>query len=165
MKSTSGVASIARRWSPFGVLIGRSELQKFAKSKKQYPKFLFDTVSPEEAEADGEFEGAETDPKPLNIVTPPATTKLMAGQNPAAPVEPQRKPGRPAKYNWDGCIAEIVRIADEDGLPKIQNELIRRLQSWFIGEIDDAPAESEIKRRVSPIYKYLESVGWKSKDG
>lgn len=117
----------------------------FAKDEQVFPPFLFDTLGPDQIQEDP-----------------------IAGPVSAPVVEENQikdRGGRPRKYDWDGCIAEIVRIADMDGLPSIHNELIRRLQSWFVESCGDTPADSEIKKRVSPIYHHLEKTGWKPRDG
>ena len=135
--------SLKYRKDYFEVSVTRESLIKFAKAKKQFPSFLFDTISVELAE-----EGAVSEPSPEHIE-----------------IEAKNKGGRPARYDWDGCYAEIVRIADIDGLPSVQNDLIEQLKNWFIAEIDEHPADSEIKKRVSAIYKRLKESGWKPRDG
>ena len=135
------VAKIAK--DCFKVSVSRENLINFARAKKQFPSFLFDTIGPELAK-----EGAVADPSPAH-----------------KEIEAKNQGGRPAKYDWDGCYAEIVRIADIDGLPSVQNNLIEQLRNWFIAEIDDHPADSEIKKRVSAIYKRLKESGWKPRNG
>jgi hypothetical protein len=51
-----------------------------------------------------------------------------------------------------------------DGLPAVQNDLVRHLTSWFVESFGKAPADSVIRSRISPIYAYLRKVGWKSKN-
>lgn len=131
--------------SQFGDLaktvVSREELVKFAKSKNAYPEFLFDTLStPEWTQAPNQ---TPTEPLP----------------------EPVNRGGRPEEYDWNACMAEIVRLADMDGLPAVQNELVRHLIGWFEERHGKSPADSVIKSRISPIYRYLKNVGWKSKNG
>jgi hypothetical protein len=63
--------------------------------------------------------------------------------------------GRPVEYDWASLQAEIVRVADLDGLPAKQSELVERLLQWCENEWGRQPAESAIKARVSEIYNRL----------
>lgn len=74
---------------------------------------------------------------------------------------PKNRGGRPPTHDWDGAISEIVRVADMDGLPSVQAALVRKLQDWFSQASRGEPAESEIKARVSGIYRRLKEAGWK----
>ena len=130
----------------------RAGLILFARSKNVYPEFLFDTVAgPSNLEMAKLFEEAGKDLK----------------EHSEAVVETPRaaKGGRPAGYDWDACMGEIVRFADMEGLPGVQADLVRHLMSWFEERYDKSPADSVIKARISPLYGYLKSVGWKPKDG
>lgn len=63
--------------------------------------------------------------------------------------------GRPAKWEWEDCLVEIFRIVHLYGLPESQAEMVRTLQDWFISHVSDAPAESEIKKRVSKVFRAI----------
>lgn len=63
--------------------------------------------------------------------------------------------GRLAKWEWEDCFVEICRIVHLDGLPKSQAEMVRKLQDWFISQVDNHPAESEIKKRVSKVFRAI----------
>ena len=127
----------------FQVSVARSNLAYLAKAKRQFPGFLFDTLVAGQNEEVG-----------------------TGGRAPAPKEPPIRNPvGRPSEYDWDGCIAKVIHIADTDGLPSVQNELIRLLQNWFIKTYDVEPSDSEFKRRISPIYGRLKEFGWKPRDG
>lgn len=123
--------------------VTRSDLIVFAKSKNQFPPFLFDTMGPT----------TEQD----------VTVTVQPSRNLDTP-ETKKKGGRPLEYDWDGAMIEILRIADEDSLPKTQADLVRAVISWFRATYDKEPAESEVKRRVSAIYKALAARGWKPND-
>jgi len=63
--------------------------------------------------------------------------------------------GRPPKWDWDACWAEICRRVHFDGLPVTQAELVRELQEWFVERYGDAPSDSQIKERVSKVFRAL----------
>jgi hypothetical protein len=65
------------------------------------------------------------------------------------------KGGRPLKYDWDALGIEIIRIADLDGLPNSQAELIEQLLQWCENNWEEQPADSSVKSRVSDIYNKL----------
>lgn len=66
--------------------------------------------------------------------------------------------GRPTKYDWEGCWVEMSRITYFDGLPKTQAEMVGMLQDWFIGQIGTAPTDSEIKKRVSKLFRAIQEA-------
>jgi hypothetical protein len=129
--------------------IERSDLIAWAESKSLRPAFLFDTLLP-----------IVSDALDCQAMSPPPATGLVT----AAAAE-KNKGGRPPEYDWNAMIHEIIRIADMDNLPKTRADLVRRLQAWFENVHGKAPAESELKKRVSAIYNALEKTGWESKDG
>ena len=70
--------------------------------------------------------------------------------------QPANVGGRPAEYDWDSFMLEIIRRANTpDGLPDSQAELIREMLQWFTDKFGSEPAESSLKLRTSKIYKYL----------
>lgn len=120
-------------------LIKRKALEEFAKSKKQYPAFLFDTIAPFVDPRDA------PEPRPMESAATSATTKGKPN-----------KGGRPTQYDWDSFTMEIIRIADSpDGLPDTQAELVREMLSWFYEQYECEPAESTVKQRISKIYNHL----------
>ena len=68
--------------------VTRDELIRYARQKDLLPAFLFDTIAPEKGD------------------------RIANDQRP-----PKNKGGRPPEYDWDKMWAEIVRVADMDGLP------------------------------------------------
>lgn len=122
-------------------LVTRVDLEEYAKLKKQYPAFLFDTLAPF---ADPQ---RKLEPRPMfPASTPPQNLNANKG-------------GRPAQFDWDSFTMEIVRIANTpDGLPAKQVDLVIKMLVWFLSEYNAVPSESIIKDRVSKIYSYLEKV-------
>lgn len=60
-----------------------------------------------------------------------------------------RAGGAPRKYDWEGALLELVRLqANEGTTNKRPGELADHLAAWFISTIGEAPADSEIKKRV-----------------
>jgi hypothetical protein len=118
-------------------LVSRSDLEKFARMKRDFPAFLFDTLLTSGAEG----QGAES--------TPPA---------------PKNKGGRPPEHDWDAVTIEVIRVANKpDGLPDSQAELIDHLLEWSGRTLGREPPLSSVKARVSKIYKGL-GIGRKPND-
>lgn len=72
---------------------------------------------------------------------------------------PAHRGGRPTKWDWEACLIEICRINHIEGLPENQMDVVRKLQDWFISQVGDAPAESEIKKRVSKVFRAIHEAG------
>jgi hypothetical protein len=70
-------------------------------------------------------------------------------------IAPGAKRGRKASYDWDSAWANMCRIVRDEGLPPKQSDMVKKIQSWFSERYDAHPAESEIKRRVSMLYRIL----------
>lgn len=120
-------------------LVSRANLAAFARSRDMYPPFLFDTLAPFPEE---------------ELYTTVRNRREMIQSQP----EPKatNRGGRPAEYDWDSFTMEIIhRPNSPDGLPEVQAELIRDLLQWFSDAYRNEPAESEVKQRISKIYKYL----------
>ena len=80
----------------------------------------------------------------------------IAGQ----PVKEPQPPGsggggRPPKWDWDAFWVEICRIVYLDGVPSTQAEMVRKIQEWFVQQVDAVPADSEIKKRVSKLFRVI----------
>ncbi len=111
-------------------LVTREALRAFAKSKKQQPVFLFDTLLPERTEAGGD-NSEEVDRQPS-------------------------RGGRPEEYDWDAFVIEIIRIANTpDGLPEKQSELLGTMLYWCEETWGKQPAQSTAKDKISKIYNGL----------
>ena len=66
-------------------------------------------------------------------------------------------PGPATKYDWEAAyLAMMIRI-HERGLPESLTELVAEMQEWFIQNSadGDAPDESTIRKRISPIWHKL----------
>jgi hypothetical protein len=125
------------------VLVSRSELEKFARMKKLFPAFLFNTLAP--------FEKAESELDKFNRFV---AAKMVQITKPEPPVN---QGGRPPEYDWDSFMLEIIRRANmPDGLPDSQAELVRDMLQWFSDTSGSEPAESSLKARTSKIYNYLD---------
>ena len=122
-------------------LVSRLELEKFARTKKLFPAFLFDTLAP--------FVKAK---EPWENISAPVKQVAPIPQ----PESPANPGGRPAEYDWDSFMLEIIRRAHTpDGLPDSQAQLVRDMLEWFTATSGSEPAESSVKLRTSKIYKYL----------
>jgi Fission yeast centromere protein N-terminal domain len=121
--------------------VARRDLEAFARKRQIYPAFLFDTLAPFGA-GEGTFGG---DADQLKV------TQLQA------PRPAPNRGGRPAEYDWDRFILEVIRRAHHpDGLPPKQADLVQDMLSWFSETYGKEPAESAVKARISKIYKYLD---------
>jgi hypothetical protein len=67
------------------------------------------------------------------------------------------KGGRPPKYDWDAFTRELVRIANDDGLPTDRSggvdraAIQRQMLNWCGENWLDMPAESVVRERLSKI--------------
>jgi hypothetical protein len=124
-------------------LVSRVNLEIYARKRKLFPAFLFDTLAPfQQQDAFAPIAGMER-PK---TSTQQETTSANRG-------------GRPAQYDWDSFTMEIIRRANlPDGLPEKQAYLVREMLEWFQVTCGQEPAESAVKARISKIYKYLDEA-------
>lgn len=62
-------------------------------------------------------------------------------------------------YDWEGFYAVLMLRIFRSGLPEKQADLIGEMQDWFIANSTDgdAPDESTIRKRVSPIWRLLKT--------
>ncbi|WP_347269707.1 hypothetical protein [Rhizorhabdus histidinilytica] len=78
-------------------------------------------------------------------------------------LEPKNKGGRSGKLDWEGALIHLIRLANTpDGLPLgkgAQAEIERIISAWFIRQTGKSPAESEIRKRASPIMRQIGKVG------
>jgi len=63
--------------------------------------------------------------------------------------------GRPARWDWEAFWLELAVIVHEDGLPEVQNDMVKRMQQWFVDTCGNHPADSQIKVRISKLYQRL----------
>ena len=78
--------------------------------------------------------------------------------NPTPAASPGAKRGPKPKWNWREFWIEVVAIANEpDGLGQMTRaDLVRRMLGWFEKENSgESPADSQIRERVSQLYKHL----------
>lgn len=79
----------------------------------------------------------------------------LATSDPNSAAHQKNKGGRPEEYDWVGFYHEVIRIADMDGVPDSQAELVKRLLDWFRTKHDKYPGDSTVKVRVSKLYQAL----------
>ena len=63
--------------------------------------------------------------------------------------------GAPTKWDWEGAIVEMGRIAHHEGLPKTQAAMVDKIQRWFMVETRKEPGLTGTKERVSRFYKAI----------
>jgi hypothetical protein len=65
--------------------------------------------------------------------------------------------GPAAKYDWDAFHLAVIVHLHEHGLPETQNEFVGLMQDWFVrhSETGEAPDQSTIRKRISPIWRSL----------
>jgi len=117
-------------------VVTKVELQNFARSKGQFPAFLFNTLMPDQPES------------------PPPVPEPLASGEPDSPAS-KKQGGRPPEYDWNAFTIEIIRVADLDGLPEKQVDLIGDMLQWCENTWGRQPAESSVKDRISRIYNGL----------
>ncbi|MEC5291491.1 hypothetical protein VSX64_12230 [Aurantimonas sp. C2-6-R+9] len=141
LKADSSTNSLTFIGDYSGSLVSRHDLEDFARKRKLFPAFLFDTLAPFGASSAtplGQFQAS-------NVIAPRPIHSYTGG-----------KGGRPQEYDWNSFMLEIIRRANlPDGLPETQAELIRDMLLWFRDTYDAEPAESSVKSRISKIYGYL----------
>lgn len=128
-------------------LVSRPNLVTYAKVKKLYPPFLFDTIAPF-VENDSPFQAS-------------VTGKLETSHD----NKPINRGGRPQEHDWDTFTLEVICKANSlDGLPDTQSELVKEMQTWFQANYGNEPAESSVKSRISKIYRYLNDQNGEAKN-
>lgn len=124
-------------------LVSRTDLEVYARKRKLFPAFLFDTLAPFQQQ--DAFASLARIERPKTLIQQESTSA--------------NRGGRPAQYDWDSFTMEIIHRANlPDGLPEKQADLVREMLSWFQTEYDQEPAESAVKARISKIYKYLDEA-------
>jgi hypothetical protein len=72
------------------------------------------------------------------------------------PPRPRGGPGVPPRYDWDAFYGALARRIHEHGIPVTQAELVRDMLNWFEQrDIDRAPDESTIKRKIKVVWQEL----------
>ena len=66
-------------------------------------------------------------------------------------------PGRSARHDWEGMLQFLMIRLFEHGLPETQAGLVGEGQDWFVANAKDGsvPDESQIRRKLSPIWRAL----------
>ncbi len=70
---------------------------------------------------------------------------------------PHAGTGPAGKYDWDAFYLAVIKQLHDHGLPETQNEFVGMMQDWFVrrSETGEAPDESTIRKRISPIWRSL----------
>jgi hypothetical protein len=86
----------------------------------------------------------------LYLVRPSPSPEQTVGKN---------RGGRKA-FDWDSFWAELVLIANDDGLadtpgglPEAQSELVERMLVWCQDHWGEEPGESTVRQRIGALYK------------
>lgn len=63
--------------------------------------------------------------------------------------------GPATKYDWEAFYTAMMVRIHEQGVPANQTELVGDMQDWFVSNSTDgdAPDESTIRKRISPIWR------------
>lgn len=101
-----------------------------------------------------------------------AELEAVLDGKPARPVVEQEPPsleargkakvgGAPPRFDWNAIWVEICRIIHEEGVPKTQAELIRRIQDWHEhdAKLGPAPEPTTLKPLISRLWSALKRDG------
>lgn len=69
-------------------------------------------------------------------------------------------PGRGSRHNWEGMLQALTIRLFEHGLPTSQADLVGEGQDWFVAHAKGGvvPDESQIRRKLSPIWRALKKL-------
>ena len=104
---------------------------------------------PELTQDPGEYEPSPGDPEPH---AEKSTETEAQEATPAKEDKPRPKRGARPKYDWDGFIAQVVAIAEYDGLPDTQAEMERKMLEWCENTWGHQPGISTVRTKLRPIY-------------
>jgi hypothetical protein len=71
---------------------------------------------------------------------------------------PRNRGGRPVKWPWEAFWLEVLTIVHGEGLPEIQEDLVKRMQQWFVDTHGDHPSDSQVRGRISKLYQRLRGI-------
>lgn len=75
------------------------------------------------------------------------------------PVRRRGGPGVPPRHDWEAFYAALTRRIFDHGVPATQAELVRDMLAWFEArDVESAPDESTIRRKITPIWQELSRV-------
>jgi hypothetical protein len=68
--------------------------------------------------------------------------------------------GSEPRYDWEGMLVEMVRIINEQGVPKKQADFVSLIIDWFHRESEtgEIPDESTIRKRVAQVWRRLNDL-------
>jgi len=67
--------------------------------------------------------------------------------------------GRPAKWNWEAILTEISGVVHEQDLPNTQADMVGQMQEWCVNQYGDHPSDTEMKKRISKVFRRIRSGG------
>lgn len=115
----------------------------------------------ERANYEGLIEGLSFEFSRIELLLPSLelgqTTGFMTAQS-----DNRRPVGRPAKWDWEGAMAHVVALAQHpDGLPTgpgAQARVEELISNWFVNEVQEAPASSQVRQRAAKIMRMIETL-------
>jgi hypothetical protein len=157
----SALGETSTQAQPHELELSRDQLRAFAKSKGDFPGFLFDTILPEGTPREvtatlnatlGELTLAANATVEDSSVEDSLTAHRAAAESglygavesgpvgsdanflPVAPhsqPESKNKGGRHPTYNWNAMYAEILCLVVQGNLPKSKSDLVTHISKWF----------------------------------
>jgi len=110
----------------------------------------------DKADFDVELGGMCFDSAVIEMLLPQSDVIQVALRTSATPLRPR---GRPPKWDWEEAISHVVGLAQHpDGLPVgpgAQTLIEKAIAEWFVAEVGDAPAESQIRQRAQAIMRKI----------
>jgi hypothetical protein len=71
---------------------------------------------------------------------------------------PRNRGGRPPKWDWDAFWVEVAAVVHVEGRPETQNDMVRRMQQWFVDTYGNQPSDSQVKARISKLYQRFKHI-------
>lgn len=125
-----------------------------------FPNSEFFQTELERAEFEVEMEGLSFEFSKIEMLLPSMELGQKSGFV-AQSNDLRGKIGRPQKWDWEGALAYIICAAHHpDGLPTgpgAQAKIEGMISDWFMREVDDTPAQSQIRQRAAKVMQTLKT--------
>lgn len=130
---------------------------------RERPEYLFPNdelfgTEFERAEFQAEFSGMSFEYRAIEMLIPNAALHAVTVAKVDSGTQ-VRAIGRPPKWDWEGVLTYVVSQAHQpDGLPTgpgAQARLEEMIAAWFMQEVGDTPAASQIRQRAASISRML----------
>lgn len=112
------------------------------------------------ADFEAEIEGLSFEFAKIELLLPTLELGQTIGFS-ATKLERRKPLGRPPKWEWEAAMAYVIAEAQRpDGLPTgagAQARIEALISDWFMREVQDAPAPSQVRQRASKIIQMIES--------